>query len=375
LTAVVAIIVYGSLYPFAFYENWAPGVPFRALLATWRTVPGRGDAAANILFYLPFGFFGVRSFRRASSTRVLLVLAGGITLSASMELLQFYVVDRYSSMADVYANAIGTLAGAVAGLLVSTVFEERMFLRRAGHGFPLLLLACWLGFRLSPYVPVIDLHKYWQAVQALSTFRHLSLPELYRNAGEWIAVAAILQRLPPVRSSGVWVSVFAAGILFARILIDGVSLSPAELAGLVVGILAWNLGLDRLTKRALVVAVLIGGVFLVLSVFPFHWSGRPGTLEWWPFAGLIEEPFSAAVPAIFERVFLCGSLLWFLQNAGMPLRYSLAIAALFAAGVWLAGVYVAGNSGDPADLAILAIAAGLQKALSQSPAHQGTVAA
>jgi len=371
VAAMSALIVYGSLYPFDFYENWDPGVPFRALFATWRAPTGWGDAVANLLFYFPFGFFAVRSFRIAPLARVLLVVTGGIALSTSMELLQFYVVDRVSCMADVYANAAGTLAGAVAGYLASRALENRILARFAGCGFSLFLLACWLGFRLFPYVPVIDLHKYWRALRVLASLPYLSLADLYRNSVEWIAVAAILQRLPGVLSSGLFVSIFAAGILFARILIAGVLLSRAEVAGLVMGVLAWNLGLGRLPRRALVMVALIGGVLIILSIFSFSWNGKPGAFQWLMFDGLL-EPVYSAVPSFFERMFLWGSLLWLLQCAGMSLKRSVLAAAPFALGICLVCVYAAGKTAGWTDGVILPIVALVMKVLDEKQVHHGS---
>jgi hypothetical protein len=100
-------------------------------------------------------------------------------------------------------------------------------------------------------------------VRPLTSAPRLSAAELYRNAVEWMAVSAILQRLPGVSANGDLILLFAAGILFARDLIDGVLLSWTEVAGLLIGILAWNLGLSRLPRRALVLAALMGGILMV----------------------------------------------------------------------------------------------------------------
>ena len=65
---IAGIIVYGSLFPFHFWNNPNPAGPLRALLATWRTHPSRGDFIGNILLYMPFGFFAVRSLVRPGAT-------------------------------------------------------------------------------------------------------------------------------------------------------------------------------------------------------------------------------------------------------------------------------------------------------------------
>src|ERR1700753_3442685 len=58
LIAIIVVIAYGSLYPFAFH--WVedgPG-PFISLLEGLDKTPGRGDFVSNILLYMPLGFVG-----------------------------------------------------------------------------------------------------------------------------------------------------------------------------------------------------------------------------------------------------------------------------------------------------------------------------
>jgi len=59
---VVIVIIYGSLYPFAFQSR--PGSPLGTLAATYGARDSRADILANILLYLPFGFFAMQVLRR-----------------------------------------------------------------------------------------------------------------------------------------------------------------------------------------------------------------------------------------------------------------------------------------------------------------------
>src|SRR5207253_7854154 len=83
---IVAVIVYGSLYPFNFHRP-ADGVgPIQTLLKSWAQAPQRADFLANILFYLPFGCFAVLAI--AGKTRALpaicLAAITGALLSTAM---------------------------------------------------------------------------------------------------------------------------------------------------------------------------------------------------------------------------------------------------------------------------------------------------
>jgi hypothetical protein len=54
---IVAVILYGSLYPFTFYQPEGGAGPLKHLVQSWAEKPGRGDIIANIFLYLPLGFF------------------------------------------------------------------------------------------------------------------------------------------------------------------------------------------------------------------------------------------------------------------------------------------------------------------------------
>ena len=100
---IVAIIIYGSLYPFSFRTPAYGTGPVRKLIESWAEAPHRGDFLANIMFYLPLGFFGVLAI--AARGRVFLALAlaiiTGVLLSISMELTQYYVRGRVTAADDV----------------------------------------------------------------------------------------------------------------------------------------------------------------------------------------------------------------------------------------------------------------------------------
>ncbi len=165
--AIAAVIVYGSLYPFQFRIPVNGIGPVSTFLATWNERPGRGDFLANILLYLPFGFFALLNTRRGSrlgSKLAAVVLAGAI-LSLSIELTQYYDEDRVTSATDFYANTLGTLLGGLASLAFGASFRLPFIGAIVARPIPAMLVCAWLSYRLYPYVPTIDLHKYWRALK------------------------------------------------------------------------------------------------------------------------------------------------------------------------------------------------------------------
>jgi hypothetical protein len=52
---IIAVILYGSLYPFTFHQPAGGAGPVRALLDSRAQAPRRGDFLANMIFYSPLG--------------------------------------------------------------------------------------------------------------------------------------------------------------------------------------------------------------------------------------------------------------------------------------------------------------------------------
>src|SRR5262249_39625572 len=143
---MIAVIVYGSLYPFTFRQPAAGlGAAARALLNSWAETPGRGDFIANVALYTPFGFFAVLAINGVGSAakRVLMAVAAGAILSTCMELAQYYDDSRQTAATDLYANVVGTLLGAIGGSLTGGRFRWPLLREIASERVPILLLSAW----------------------------------------------------------------------------------------------------------------------------------------------------------------------------------------------------------------------------------------
>ena len=134
--ASAAFIVYGTTIPFNFVHDRQLVVEHVARL-TWNPLIAADtgmrvsipDFVGNVLLFGPFGLFGVWALPRprASWARVGFIALLGLALTVGVEALQLLTIDRTTSVSDVFANASGALAGAVAAVFL-TAFVER-FLR------------------------------------------------------------------------------------------------------------------------------------------------------------------------------------------------------------------------------------------------------
>ncbi|MBP6097759.1 MAG: VanZ family protein, partial [Methyloversatilis sp.] len=130
LLTYVALIAYGSLYPFS---GWTASEDTFAFLSTWNigalSLP---DLVVNSLIYLPLGA-GIRlaTVRWPLIVSVLLATLIGGALSLCIETFQAHLPQRVPSLSDFILNTSGALFGAVlVGLL-----NPRGHLYALAHGW------------------------------------------------------------------------------------------------------------------------------------------------------------------------------------------------------------------------------------------------
>ena len=366
--ALIAFVIYGSLYPFHFYSNPNPAGPLRALLATYRDRPPRSDLVANIVLYMPLGFLAIQCLRRRPRwPQILLVILAGVTLSAAMELTQFYDRGRSSGMSDVYANAGGTVLGAIAGLVLHRQVHLPSTARIRQRPFVAWMIASWLAYRLFPYAPLIDIHAYWGALKPLVLTPKLPLHDLYRHIVVWLALAMLFEALIGSARAGAALFVLFPAILCARILM-GTALSAAEVTGGLVGVLTWILWLSRMPARVTWIAALFVGVVVMQGLEPFRFTAPARAFGWIPFRSFLEGSIGVNVLALFEKTFTYGTMTWLWVRAGYPLRTSAWCAGLLVLCLRFAQVYIPGRSAEITDFLMVMILAGMMKVLAEDRA-------
>jgi VanZ family protein len=362
LTAVtIGVIVYGSLYPFEFRVPVEGDGAVSALLCSWATAPGRGDFLANILLYMPLGWFGILSLpqRISIGLRLLLMIIGGTTLSVSMELIQYFDADRVTSADDVYANLLGTILGGLGATCLFGRLPVPLIAKISGEPIPAMLLAAWAGYRLYPYVPTIDLHKYWNALKPIILEPTLPIEGLYRHTTIWLTTFTLISALVGRRRSAMLAPLFCGCIMGARIMIVGTTLSVAEVAGAAAAVCLWPamLALSQ-RRRAALLFMLLGAGVIAERLQPFQFQPVARDFGWVPFRSLMAGSIAVDVISFFEKSFLYGSLLYLFTEAGGRLH----IAVLIVGGALLATswaeTYLPGRSAEITDLTMALLLAG-----------------
>jgi len=353
--AIVAIILHGSLYPYAFRVPSGAGNPVATLIGTWAMPPRSfGDLVANVLLYVPFGLLTALALGR--DARIWLVTLAGLALCTGIEVLQFYDQGRVSNASDIYLNTVGTLAGAVAARGLESRGSPHWPAKRL-NAAPCLLIAAFFGWRLYPYVPMIDLHKYWSSLKPVLLHPDVQVPAALRYFALWLTTSYLVtstvrQRIPPL------IPLFAAFVIGAKILIVNQSISPSEIVGAGLGAAVWLLALQERRWAPFVVWCILCAAVIAQRLQPFHFVASQHEFGWLPFRGFLQGSLGANIQSFFEKLFLYGSLIWVAAVAGVRLWLATAgiAALLFLTSV--AETYLPGRSGEVTD-AVMVLAIGM----------------
>ena len=367
---IVAVILYASLYPFTFYQPEGGTGPLNHLLQSWAETPGRGDFIANIFLYLPLGFFLSLAVAGSGGTlpRILLVTLAGGLLSTTMELAQYYVAGRVSAADDVYANLMGTVLGAIIGNFASGHFLWLPFREIAANRVPCLLLALWLAYRLYPYEPTIDLHKYWEALKPVVFHPRPTGYDLFRYTAIWLTVGSLIEAVGGRQRGWLLLPLFSAAVLSAKVAIVGKTLSAAEIAGAATAFALWLLFAISASARIRVTAtaLLFSAYIVAERLEPFQFSGYGRTFGWIPFRSFLYGSVEVNIISFLEKTFLYGALIWLLEKSGLRTGVSTILVALMLFAASWAETYLPGRSAELTD-ALMALLIGLIIAVVKTP--------
>lgn len=348
LLCYTAMLVYGSLYPFAHWHG--PAYSLMHFLLFWPAHLDKGDLLQNVLVYAPFGLLTALRLASALPPRraALLATVMGTLLSLAMESLQQFNPARVASPVDIATNAAGSALGALlAGTMLrhtvpgalALAWRDRWFRHGAMANTGLVILALWILSQTSPLVPTLDISHLRRALSGLwHTLHEPGSIDRYRLAAYACLLSSVgLMLLLLARPGKPVMRAFAfslTAVLLAKVVIIGRVLSLEACAGAAVA-LAACIFLRRMPLRLMpwtgVLLLVLG--FSISELAP----GLPWTaarFNWIPFAGQMRS-FSG-LANILELLWLFMALAWFMRIAlpAAGMRLAACGAVLTAAGVF-----------------------------------------
>ena len=364
LLAVIALIVYGSLYPFNFKADANDGGLLQALSKLTSARAGRSDRIANVLLYLPLGFCAFLwvypRFNKLAA--VFLATLMGAALSLFVEVAQVYLSARVPSLKDLALNAFGSALGAMGGLiwrgvarLMHLPTREEIPVRDPGAA---LLVGLWLVFRAAPFLPQWDLGKLKAALRPLFD-PHWDAAAIFIYLVCWLVVNQALSSLVRRSQRLEALLLIIAAVLVARLIVANQSLVADELVALLL-MLPLIVVMHRLTSRVRT-WLLTTGICLVLTIealAPFDFATPASAFNFWPFMiwfdGSLASPLAAIDwTALLGRLFLFAALLWLLREALVPINAAIAIVTGIALALEIAQLWLPDQGGSITDPALV----------------------
>lgn len=350
-----AFLAYLSLYPF----QWR-GAAWDLSLARlhWANPRTRGDwmdVVANVICYLPTGFF---AWAAISSLRIAALQA--VLFSFFIEFFQSGLAQRDPSWRDVACNGLGGYLGAVAaiGLQRSALIGLRFQVPPELAFFAL----CWIAWINYPFVPALRLGQVNQALRAFWVLQPFTgLAEIFLGA---FAVSALLR----IYAAPLILQVALLACLPLRVVIFGLSLSAdylcAAFAAWLIAQRLFNAEEQQSLKAGCGLGFLAWITFSQLQ--PFHFQSPAAPMNWLPFGPLIESTRGAAVPILARKLLLYSTPIWMLSKGWNSLGKATALVTFVLAVTELVQPYLPGRTPESTD-PVLALAAGLFFAVYSRP--------
>lgn len=359
---VSLLITYGSLYPFNFHA--APAGAWVEFFASWRAFTGRGDALSNMLLFAPFGYFGVLTFGRKAW-----LFAAALLLAVGVQVLQVYLPGRDANLQDVFWNMLGVGLGAGLTLLPRLRLALLGDVGARGASAALLLIGCWLAYRLMPFVPSIDWQLWKDSLKPLLLYPRLSPVGLLHDTVAWAVVACLWVQVCRCRRAGLWLLLLAGGVFALEVMIVKNSISANNVLGALLGIGLWQLWLGRGHAGGVPLVLLLMLSLLLSGLAPFQWRMVPGDFYWLPFHGFLGGSMLVNISVLFEKGFFYGALILLLQQQNGRLGFAVVTTFLFTLSIEIGQVFVYGHTAEITDpLLVLLIAMALKAVGGSVPA-------
>lgn len=321
LALIVALIVYGTLYPWHF--RWVPGadplsIVLHSQLILWDRW-GLRDIAVNVLLYLPFGAAGFLALARRGRRRMWAAAGAtlaGMLLSATLEMLQVYVPGRDPSLSDVASNTVGSAAGALTAVILGHHLTKLKLGRAAmrGRAPALLVLLSWAAFQLYPLVPSVTRSTLRAAAAYLLRPARVSPVEVWGAAAEWFAAGVVLAAATGARRRWMLPATAILVLAFRPMVVDR-HMSLEEVLGAAAAALLW-VAIPR--PGAGLALGMLGSAIVLRELAPFRFAAESAPFSWIPFRASLETDWQSGAVTLLRKAYDYGATAWLLRALGVP---------------------------------------------------------
>ena len=311
---VIVFIAYGSLYPFNFDLSRPLPEDLGAWLLNWQQRTIRSDVIANILLFIPYGFFGALTVqqkqRKAILWSILLMLGGGILFAVCLQFIQFYLPSRVSHAADALLNAIGILIGISLAAYSNSQRIQRMIPARMRIAVSpaFLVLFLWIGWQFFPYIPVFESKQFGQSLDTIvkSTW---SLSVWLQNIIFWLIFYHLVKRVLGKEYRLGFIVFLSVFVLIIKLAMYRSQMGWSEITAIPLAILIHQ----TVSRRWMVpmLAIATTGLLLWDGIYPLTFKATMNSFQWLPFDDFLTGSTWYNLSQLIEESLLLASVGYF----------------------------------------------------------------
>jgi VanZ family protein len=370
LAAVVAFIIYGSLFPFDFAGE---GQSLDLFFSESDIFGNRSDAIDNFILFLPLGVAVHLAFR-SYAARAAATLLAVLVLAVGIQLVQLYLPSRIASVADAFWNTAGLGVGLAMAARVRHAFRAQLSVHNERRDlFLVCLVLLWFLYESFPFVPTLDLGLLRAHVKSAVFAPTFEVMRLFQHGLAATLAGIAVTRLGMLRrplAGVVGLGLVAIGL---EVFVAYGSLRRETLLGIAAGLAAGFVVAHRASARSndvahrasarsndVAFALALCG-FLVTVLTPYRGQAADAGFTWTPFSGVIWQGMLNDVPPAAFEALAIGTMLWSGMAAtgrlrARPLLWSALVLALLALLEWVR-VALVGLHGDTTTLAMALVLA------------------
>lgn len=314
MLTLVALVAYGSLFPFQFQSvNGDLGTLLAGFFGRWGSDGRLTDLLGNVALFMPLGLAaGYRFDAEPVRAPALLFTLLWLTLFATaLQIAQLWLPDRNAALSDVFWNLVGTVAGLVAARALTGVR-----LRFQAHPAVLLLLAGWLLSQTAPLVPALGWQEFKDSLKPLLLHPEFDLGWYLLQTAMALAAARLLQAVPRIGGSPARFGLLLLVVLGLQLVVARRAVEFTVVLAFASAWLLWSVWLRRAANQHRWIVIGLLSAFTVWQVLPLELTAHLRAFHWLPFEAPLRGSILAAAINISGLLFLFGALFWFLAESG-----------------------------------------------------------
>lgn len=360
LWAIIALISYGSLYPFEFRFPPSPTVGWGAFLDNRELWTSTGDVLGNLFLFVPLGAMSAWVFKAKNRilATFLWTLALAFGLAFALQALQLFLPSRFPSISDVFWNVLGAMLGSAAVAARHPPRPNQVRALSADELWVATLVLAWLTMEAAPFVPSLDWSGIKDNLRPLLTHPSVDPIRLLSNATAVLLLGHLLDGRSSRLSS---ITLLIAMLGFVHLLRPFVATYPISLTTVLghgIGLAAWLSAKQcRPPTRSILIVFALLAAYTAEGLAPLSIQDVRGEFHWIPFEAALHGSMMTNLRALAESVFVFGGMLFLVrQEHGSTTAAAVAVCA-WSAMIEFIQLWLPGRTADGTDpLLVLALA-------------------